>query len=115
MNTGLHGRHKEFLSKGESVSVNVGGFSDCMSGCPSDIVDLKKKLYDYNLQIEQKEHSMKKKQWDSHECLRKSHQKWIYFVKYIQFYLFVGICIHNLGLVGNIVFFYLIEIFYSSG
>lgn len=96
MNTGLHGRHKDFLSKGESVSVNIGGFSDCASGCPSDIVDLKKKLYDYKLQIEQKEHSMKKKQWDSHECLRKSHQKWIYFVKYIRFYLFADIGISNL-------------------
>lgn len=81
MTGGGYLRGREVLSKGESVSIGGGGFSDVTSGCPSDIIDIRKKLYDYKLQIEQKDHTMRKKEWDSSERLRKSHRKWIYFVK----------------------------------
>lgn len=67
--------------KKESLSFLRGDLSELQSCTVSEVNDVKRKMFEYKLMLEQKEHFMKKKEWESKECLQQSHKRWIFFVK----------------------------------
>ena len=73
----------DMLSRRESLSIGRVDVSEVQSSSFSEVLETRRKLLEYKLLLKQKEHHMRKKDWESKECLEKSHQKWIYFVKYL--------------------------------
>jgi hypothetical protein len=71
----------DMLSRRESISVGRADLSEWQSSNLSEAVETRRKMLEYKLLLKQKEHHMRMKDWESKECLEKSHQKWIYFVK----------------------------------
>ena len=71
----------DMLSRRESLSVGRGDLSEWQSSAPSELMEIRRKMLEFKLVLKQKEHRMRMKDWENKECLEKSHQKWIYFVK----------------------------------
>ena len=71
----------DMLSRRESLSVGRGEFSEWQSSSLTEAIEMRRKMLEYKLLLRKKEHKMRMKDWESKECLEKSHQKWIFFVK----------------------------------
>lgn len=71
----------DMLSRRESLSIGRADVSEVQSSSHSEVIDTRRKMFEYKLLLQQKEHHMRMKDWESKECLEKSHRNWIYFVR----------------------------------
>lgn len=71
----------DMLSRRESLSIGRADVSEVQSSSQSEVLETRRKMLEFMLLLKQKEHHMRMKDWESKECLEKSHQKWIYFVR----------------------------------
>jgi hypothetical protein len=71
----------DMLSRRESLSIGRGELSEWQGSSISEVIEIRRKMYEYKLMLQQKEHKMRMKEWEGRETLAKSHEKWIFFVR----------------------------------